>query len=148
MTGGQARDISRLASKYLPTELIWEAAFDIYANETEDADDISESSSSMPSPTEKEEKEEALRTIYDTWRLISPSAHGSAALKWGAWLIRHGRGTDASRVIANARTVLAANQDVAVKFDQRWRDIVDGVQNGQHEDGEEDGIDSGDELRS
>ena len=48
VTGGQARDISRLASKYLPTELIWEAVFDIYAYETENADDIPESSSSMP----------------------------------------------------------------------------------------------------
>ncbi|OCB88446.1 hypothetical protein A7U60_g4488 [Sanghuangporus baumii] len=143
--GDQAKDVSRIASKYLPTERVWEAAFDTYSNENQDVD-LPDQSTSSSVVDEQEERGQALRTIYDTWRLISPTAHSSAALKWGNWLVRHGKGGEATRVIANARIVLAVNQDAVVQFDQRWKCIVDGIGNDQNEDGREEGIDSDDGL--
>ncbi|KAL5485402.1 UTP6 [Sanghuangporus weigelae] len=144
--GDQAKDVSRIASKYLPTERMWEAAFDTYSSENQNDVDVSDQSTSPSAVDEQEEREQALRTIYDTWRLISPTAHSSAALKWGSWLIRHGKGGEATRVIANARTVLAINQDAGVQFDQRWKRIVDSIENDQDEGGQEEGIDSDDGL--
>ncbi|KAL5523572.1 hypothetical protein ACEPAG_7745 [Sanghuangporus baumii] len=144
--GDQAKDVSQIASKYLPTERVWEAAFDTYSSENQNDVDFPDQSTSPSAVVEQEEREKALRTIYDTWRLISPTAHSSAALKWGSWLIRHGKGGEATRVIANARTMLAINQDAAVQFDQRWKRIVDSIENGQDEDGGEEGMNSAGEL--
>ena len=77
-----------------------------------------------------------LRSIFETWRLVSPMDNGNAALKWAEWLVKHSvegdsKGIEAARVIASARSALqAVGSTTVTRFDERWKSIVDEV--GEH----------------
>ncbi|KAI5117768.1 hypothetical protein M0805_005199 [Coniferiporia weirii] len=124
--GDQSKDLERVASLYLPSSNVWAAAFGIYTREHEFDTDYATSDGIVAVPIDEHvEREQALRTIFDTWRLESPATHGAAAQKWAGWLVRRGRGGEASRVIANARSALSGDDTAVALFDQQWRDIMD-----------------------
>ncbi|KLO16918.1 hypothetical protein SCHPADRAFT_937468 [Schizopora paradoxa] len=144
--GDQIKDIGRLSKSFLVRPKVWEAAFDIYS-ETSPSSSYSPPTASTIKSTDNfpmdvdtdDETPEILRAIYNKWRLASLSAHGEAALKWGRWLSSHERGTEATEVIATARTAITSlGGSVLEDFEKRWRDILDN-------DGEDEERDSDDE---
>lgn len=68
-----------------------------------------------------------LRAIYNKWRLASNASHCEAALRWGAWLIKHDNGAEAAEVIATARSSLMneANPAALPTFEARWSELLE-----------------------
>lgn len=139
--------LDRMAERYLPTEEVWEKAFELFsarAHETAEEDDdvesdISASSTALPIPSDHPC---TLYTLFTHWRLFSPSAHCRAALAYGAWLIAQGRGSEAAEVGARAQAGASRDSRERAEFERRWRAIVDGSEgesDGEKEVGEGDG---------
>ncbi len=87
----------------------------------------------------EDETETILRTIYNKWRLVSPSIHGDAALKWAGWLSKHRKGSEAAEVIASARAAIISVDTSAVDaFERRWGDILNNVGDKEGQDEQDD----------
>lgn len=144
--GAQIKDLNRLSKSFLLSPNVWEAAFDIYSEKA--------SSSSFPpttaSTTEstdasmdvdiQDESEDVLRTIFNKWRLASPSTHGDAALKWAGCLSSRGKGSEAAEVIASARIAVSSLGGQALEdFENRWRDVLDRAEENEEDHDEDEG---------
>ena len=140
-----AKHLAHMVERYLPTEEVWQHAFDLFYKSSEDEaivysdkdESDSEGSVSPPMSTSHSDLPITLQTIYTHWRTISPSAHGRAALAYGSYLLHSGQGNDVAAIITGARVVLP--QDERATFEMRWKAIVDGTEEkeGGSSEGEE-----------
>jgi hypothetical protein len=136
-TGTLVKRLERMAEKYLPTEEIWQRAFELFSastkpteGDTSDSDSDSESDfpASTPTPTQLPDRDlpPTLHTIYTRWRLLHPHAHCRAALAYGAYLFRADRGPEAAEVVERARAEAEAETGEKAAFEKAWRGVVDG----------------------
>lgn len=97
-------EVRLIGRSYLTTSRVWQRLFGMIVG----------------SDTWKEGKEDVLRAIYEEWR----GKDGvEAVIEWGRWLVGHGKGEEAGRVVAGATRVLGEEEGRDVE--KRWREVVD-----------------------
>ena len=73
---------------------------------------ISEASLSL-----QDASEDMLKEVYQTWRRRDVV---EASLQWAGWLVRKGRGREASDVINSARAEVAMRDDLRQQLEDGW----------------------------
>lgn len=128
--------MQRVANSYCPGENVWAATFDVYAGAgTNPSDTDSADMERSDSIVNDSEAGAALQAIFALWR-ASASSPAAAALRWGEWLVRRGRGREAAHVIADAQTALSGpgQEDERSEFEMKWRGVLDSIGSEEREE--------------
>ena len=94
----------KIGTAYLPTARVWASVFSSEAARGDAADD------------------RLLRDIFDFWR---KKAGLEATIAWGRWLLKNGRGKEASRLVVGARAFL--DDAACVDLEKQWTAALDHV---------------------
>lgn len=105
--------IRRLPAAYLPTKAVWERLFSFQSTRGDDA------------------QKTMLSTIYQYWQALDGIP---AAMAWAGWLVDHGDGKEAMKIISKAAAHLPNEQ--RAQLQQMWNSRLNGG-NGEEDKGEE-----------
>jgi U3 small nucleolar RNA-associated protein 6 len=100
--------VRHMGGGYLPTARVWEATFAAVEDGTNST----------------EEKKRVLEEVYGRWR--QKDAVG-AMMAWANWLLAHGKGIEASRVIVEGGRGL--NGTDSAELEKRWQEALGGRTN-------------------
>ncbi|KAF7979883.1 hypothetical protein HWV62_40667 [Athelia sp. TMB] len=98
----------KIGTAYLPTARVWASVFSSEAARGDVADD------------------RLLRDIFDFWR---KKAGLEATIAWGRWLLKNGRGKEASRLVVGARAYL--DEAACLDLEKQWTAALDHVDDGE-----------------
>jgi len=96
---GRIKGLRRIAERYLPTGKVWGTVFEAVAGGGTERDEL------------------VLEAVYELWRAQD---EGEAAIRWGSWLMRAGKGAKATGVVV--RGVRAVGEEGRGGVDRRWRE--------------------------
>lgn len=104
MSAKWLHEVRRIGRSYLTTGRVWQKLFSVIG-ETD---------------TWTQGKKEVLETVYEEWR---EKDGVEATVGWGRWLMVHGKGGEASAVVARATRVMS--EDERTDVEERWRQVMD-----------------------
>lgn len=107
----------RLCSVNLPDAQVYKAFF------------LSEASLSPPDVSEV-----VLKEVYNMWRRRDAV---DAALAWAGWLVRKGRGREASEVVSSARAEVAGRNEQRQQLEDGWRAVLASIEQDGAKDDED-----------
>ena len=121
---------------YVPSARVWSEVFE--QESSADSSPAAAASGAIPgdvgsglySRVDVDGDARVLGSIYEFWRLQDGVG---ATIAWATWLLRNGKGKDATGVIARVRSVLGEADGETVE--SKWKRILDG-DGGAGEDGE------------
>ncbi|KAI6169399.1 U3 small nucleolar RNA-associated protein 6-domain-containing protein [Pisolithus thermaeus] len=105
--------VRRLPVAYLPTKTVWEHLFSV---ESTRGDDVQKT---------------LLNTIYQHWQVLDGV---TAAMTWAGWLVDHGDGKEAMKIISKAAAHLTTEE--RARLQQMWNSRLNG-RKGDREEREE-----------
>jgi len=97
-------EVRRIGRRYLTTDRVWQNMFRVIGD----------------TDTWREGKEEVLGAVYREWR---EKDRVEAVVEWGRWLVKHGKGGEASAMVACATRAL--EEDERLQVEKRWREALD-----------------------
>lgn len=101
-------EVRLIGRSYLTTDRVWQNMFRVIG-ETD---------------AWREGKEEVLGAVYREWR---EKDRVSAVVEWGVWLVKHGKGGEASAMVACATRAL--EEDERLQVEKRWGEALDCARN-------------------
>ncbi|TFK25525.1 U3 snoRNP protein [Coprinopsis marcescibilis] len=102
--------VRHMAQRYLTTGKVWQRTFEVGAGENE----VGEGSKGT------DEKGSVLEEIYGYWR---QKDEVGARTAWARWLLTHGKGIEASRIVVQGRQSLSEVD--SAELEERWQEILD-----------------------
>jgi len=97
--------VRKIGTAYLPTAKVWATMFASEASRGEAADDS------------------LLRDVFAFWR---EKARVEATVAWGRWLLKNGKGKEASSLVAGARALL--DDAACLDLEKQWTTALDHVE--------------------
>lgn len=103
--GVRIQVVRRIATGYLPTARVWSKIFSL---EAEKGEDDTEGTAAF------------LQEVFELWRKKNGL---EATVAWGRWLLRHGRGKDATAIVVRTRSWL--DQTERMELEKQWTAILE-----------------------